>query len=845
MADRRAARSTSRRNTTPQPTQPTKPAKKPVKPAKADSQPGRTRVEPPVEAAKSTRRSARQASVASVASNNNNNNNNNANGSEQTADAKRRTKRSSQKQAVADLEPVEELDTQLEIKDAPQTPPRPAVSAMHQSPGALSEMSGTTAISSFSMVQAEMLEGRLIMRHLPRLHEATSDFLDHLVPDEPGLDHLQKHMRNDEKRINYMQMPDSTFTIDYNDFDGVLSLHLAHFRGDHQYIYPRAIHTALFGSNHNVAASQTGLDLIIYQANLAIITKDMIHTDRSSKTAWDSIRGLEYHFPALFLADLDPNVDASTSVSGDSALLQETFALALDLRTQLAILWLIRRSNDDEFDFDPDGVLADVFLRGSVGVDGDTRTVRGWGVPALGGEDAPLPEAFSDQVVERCKELRKYCEEPTLGEGGIDLDGIGAAFPWRLSIIRLLSWARLRKAELRRSLANMGGIGAIREKIQSQIQKPGPVEEPAPAPRSSPRKKRPSRTSFGNRRRSLKKFDPLADVDAHVINTLRGKERPSNVQTLDGAQDQDQAQPETEPEPSTSEALQTVEKHPQPAAQDEEDSWVTIVNETLELEQATAPSQPPKSTQEILDILKQPPKTGKENRMRSNLFERQPGAVRHDFGDGFSNGHADESQPKAGPSRQPHQPQASNPKKRSRPVDSDSEDEAAFEKDSRPAKVQQQREKAKRVRIAPPSSSAPPRAARNGSVAPAANKPVATTFTAEPLPAETFAFKKTLARDSSRPKPRKQKQVWTPAQEDALVAYMTQFPHQYARILKHDEAEGEGVLEGRTQVQLKDKVRNMAITMIKSGCGLHNGFEDVINKSSTYGQRLLEEGYDW
>jgi hypothetical protein len=41
------------------------------------------------------------------------------------------------------------------------------------------------------------------------------------------------------------------------------------------------------------------------------------------------------------------------------------------------------------------------------------------------------------------------------------------------------------------------------------------------------------------------------------------------------------------------------------------------------------------------------------------------------------------------------------------------------------------------------------------------------------------------------------------------------FPGRYAAIKTYDREEGEYVLEERTQVNLKDKARSMAINMIK------------------------------
>jgi hypothetical protein len=65
-----------------------------------------------------------------------------------------------------------------------------------------------------------------------------------------------------------------------------------------------------------------------------------------------------------------------------------------------------------------------------------------------------------------------------------------------------------------------------------------------------------------------------------------------------------------------------------------------------------------------------------------------------------------------------------------------------------------------------------------------------------------------------RYKPRKPRTGWSAREEQGLIEYMELYPRGYAQILKHDE-DTYGLLQDRTQVNLKDKARNMAIIMIK------------------------------
>jgi hypothetical protein len=221
--------------------------------------------------------------------------------------------------------------------------------------------------------------------------------------------------------------------------------------------------------------------------------------------------------------------------------------------------------------------------------------------------------------------------------------------------------------------------------------------------------------------------------------------------------------------------------------------------------------------------LKQGKRLDKENRAAS-LFDRQANARRVEFGDGFG----DDTQPAPGPSRKGKQPQQSSPKKRPRPIDDSDAEEDAFETIPRTANVRQKREQAKRVRIAPSSSRAPPShqprpTEEDMDFQPTAqeeslSEQEAPDMTEEAPPTSTYANQRDLARVNFRPltavKQRKARSEWAPEAEEALMEYMALYPRAYSQILKHDELT-YGLLQDRTQVNLKDKVRVMAINMIK------------------------------
>ena len=738
-------------------------------------------------------------------------------------------------------------------------------------------MSGTTAISSFSMIEADFLEPKFILKHLRRLCDAADEFLQHLAPPNGSIS-------DDHHNIQEMLKPGSDFAEDYRDFDEELNLHLKHFKGEESnYINVRAVHRALFGSYNDVGAMQSGVNLILYLTNILVFAKQMIHSNRSDKDVWNHLRLLDNSFPSNFMRSLVTG--DSPTPAGDSAMLQGTFKLALELRIQLAVLSLERSAGESEFN--PDEALDGIFLRPEASQEsGDI--IRGWSVAALGGEGTSLSQEFQKKIAERYNEIRTFLLTDTQSlENGdaVDLEGLSNNFDWEATVLLLLHWARDRRHELSASIKAIGGSAAILANVKKAIAAPQPTAEearPTIAPRDSPRKKR---TSFGrHRRRSSRKFDPNAPIDVRAIDVLKARERDSGVhfdpevlqpgnvfeevaQEEDDAQQTVEEQVEAEVAPEDAEAERELSENdtwePTLGGDDQQQGEATLVADEDEYEShdGIAASGPPKSTQEMLAALDSVQPTGKENRKGGRFVDPQPNAERVDFGTGFES-----SQPTPGPSnRVPDKgkqragppPSASRKRTREDEEEDDDEEEEVFERSNRTARVQNRRQKApapKRARIEPPSSApAPPshqpvrafqpaptptdeelRMPPSRQRAPASSAPTAPPVQQESSvsetevpemtdpapPRSTYQDQRNLALQNSAiggaGRARQPRRTWTADQEEALVEYMEKYSTSYTQIKKHDSSEdGYGVLGEFTQVNLKDKARSMALNMIK------------------------------
>lgn len=830
-------------------------------------------IEPIPALQKPTRRSARQGSVTAIPSE-----------SDNEESKPRKPRRKPVKEAAAlDLTVVEEVDTEIAFDNAPATPqrihlPLPPEQQVFRSPGAASEMSGTTAISSFSMIEAEFLEPKYMLKHMRKLCDAADEFLQHLAPQDGTIS-------DDHHNMQEMLKPGSDFAEEFHDFDEELKLHLRHFKGDeNSYINVRAVHRALFGSYNDAGALQSGINTVLYLTNTLVLAKQMIASSRNDKGVFDRLRQLDSSFPSQFMRSLP--VKESTAAAGDSALLKDTFSLALEIRTQLAILSLERSAN--ESDFDPYEALNGIFVKSEASQE-DGSLIRGWSVAALGGEETPLSQELQEKIAARFNELMNFLPKDTQSlENGdvIDLEGLSSVFQWEAIVLNMLQWVRLRHGELSVAIEALGGPAAILSNVKNAIAAPQQAPEetrPTTAARDSPRKKRAS--FVRNRRRSSRKFDPNAPIDLGAIDALKARERDSGVhfdpkdpqpgdlfeevaEEEDDAQQifEEPAEVETAPkdaqvERELSEQLEEIQRE---TWEPQGDATLVAGEEDLEDIETVDPSRPPTSTQDMLRALKSVVPTGKENRKAARFVDRQPNATRVDFGDGFES-----SQATPGPSiqaldkgKQRVDPPPSVTRKRAREESDDDDD--AYETTDRTAHVQDRRQKApvsKRARVEPPSSApAPPshqpsrppaqeeeeqeeegeeeeeeevvlRVPQKRRAPPSTNppqqhdsetqsEPDAPEMTEPAPPSSTYRTQHALALQNSAiggaGRARQPRRTWTADQEDAFIAYMELLGPSYTKIEKYDAGpEGFGVLDEFSQVNLKDKARTMAVHMIK------------------------------
>lgn len=386
-----------------------------------------------------------------------------------------------------------EDDDEDHYDEAPQTPPpvdRQAV-VPHRSPGGASEMSGTTAISSLSMVDADDLDAELILEHVDDLYFACQKFLDVLAPERG----------DDPATIKGLRMPGSRISEKFRMRDEALDLHMDVFRKPpHQYVKRQAVLQAFFGKGE-LSATPTGAELVLFKANLVVFAKQMVTSQREHESIWYALRELDISFPSFFLSSLQD--DAAVSVGG-SRLISETFALALEIRTQLAILVLLRASEREGFQ--PDEALTEVFL--TVADNGQEIGFRGWELPGLGGSGTQLPDEFETRIQNRVEAIRRHFnrDSPSLENGEyVNFDALMNRYEWDGFIRIVLHWVRLRNREIESSMLKEGGINGVVMALKDQVASP-----PAPSRYSLPARPSPKeqRSNKSHRKKGSRSFDP-------------------------------------------------------------------------------------------------------------------------------------------------------------------------------------------------------------------------------------------------------------------------------------------------------------------------------------------------
>lgn len=331
-----------------------------------------------------------------------------------------------------------------------------------QSPGAMSQMSGTTAITSYSAQEIAKLDP-IMAEILPELLESASRIMDLLAPENAietveQVDTIVKDLKiPGSRRGKHLKLHEQRFKATKS------------YYGTDTYIRTSFLLRKLLGTD-DLELGTFRPDPVIQAANLATLLGELVVLHKGETKALSILQGVCSMFPEAFIGRYIEEVNL-----GDKDLNDENFDMALDLYTQSAIENLSRMA-EDGLSLTPDQALADVFYKDFNMADPDGHFAELTDGGVLRNILRP-GQTYSQTQVEMIQERLgllsatiRYSEEARRAGDVVDFDQLNEMFPWATFITHLVQWSRRRLTEIFEAITEQGGIEEITLSLIELIQ---------------------------------------------------------------------------------------------------------------------------------------------------------------------------------------------------------------------------------------------------------------------------------------------------------------------------------------------------------------------------------------
>ncbi|KAI9812071.1 MAG: hypothetical protein M1832_000624 [Thelocarpon impressellum] len=756
--------------------------------------------------------------------------------------------------------------------------------ASDRSPGGLSNVSGTTALTSHSAQELALLDADALVDELADLSKAAGKLLALVAPRHATAAAVAAVARD-------VQVPGSRTGRTLHRLERNFQRHREHYGTDH-YVDVGLVLKALYGVRQarEAPVGPARPDAVVQKANVAGLVTGALVSRREGRETHPALQHLELCFPAPFLSAFAVRPDDAV---GTSSLLPETFELGLEIRTQLVIAMLSVHQTDPHLD--PDRILSYVFME-EAGADGArTAKIRGWDFAGLGGGDTDMPDAFGHASRQRVLDIRSFFQDdPEARHAGdaVDSEGLERRFPWAEYIAKVALWGRARADEIESQLDAQGGAERVAEVLKAEVERRQSLDG-----RKDGQGRDPIRQTHEPETRrnggALGGLLPAAEIEKlarQSFNSSSGvkalKRRESARRTAhteappplgsnapardDGTAAMSAGPPEDQVDVPLAAPARPSADPPAQALQD--DDWAPARmddNEDVYGDHyAGAPPPPTSSAQVLTGYERQQREKNKENRgveaggppRRRRLIDRQENAQRVEFDDGL-----DETQPREGKRASPER--VGEDEEDEEDDDSELSQDAGFEHDRRPVDRDRRRADPASPRREPigttPSRKGPTRAPRRPHrsedddditspedqaraargakrkpptaspqqrrhVTPSLASAGAAAAADDDDAAIDFSEVSTLAKRVAATRAPGKVQVrraWGAAETARFVAYVEdeRFGVSWSKI----EGAKDPLLRGRGQVALKDKARNLKADFLKAGLPLPVNFEHV------------------
>lgn len=677
-----------------------------------------------------------------------------------------------------------------------------------QSPGGMSQMSGTTAVTSFTAptthseaaiadMDAEVAE------LLPELYQNSGRIVDLLAPANIDKKRLAAILKD-------LKIPGSRTAARLGRNEEVFNDLRPSF-GKDRYIQPDIVLRKLLGNDFGIGDFRP--DAILHAGNLAIFVKGFLVQQKESSGMQSLLAISDTFFPEVFVAGF-----GTTNRYGNSRLLDDSFNMALALRTQYTILELAQFKEHENWN--PEQIVANIFYDPSPERLGDRDNLK----KLMRGGPANSEKQI-DMIIDRIKVIQStFRQNEDAHEQGdlVDLERLEEYFPWTDFLIGLADWSHSRLKEIRQSVSEQGGednIKALLDEMMGVNASQNQTSAQAKTPILGPPAKIISRSTGA---RLLAELKRKRNSDTSTVsskskppttsgrNTVNAQAGPSTAPASHRIEEQEfeDFQPDVgndDAPPSESDDIL-----PQGTARESIKHWNSSVNEknkeNLPVDEAVRPVK------------------------RLRMTDPQPGAHKVTWDDGTQEDIQDRRNPKQ-LSRGRQQTQESE----------ESEDEG-FQEDLRapnPRKrlhVPARRESSEEIE--PPAGShrrqqsSEPQASRQRDENRAARRRQeqeearlqASARVGEEedddeivaAPPSTAAIASKIARErtalakAARPAASRGRSYWSNSDEDELIRLIEEHGCAWSVIERHANFEDD-----RNQVQLKDKARNLKVNFIK------------------------------
>ena len=319
----------------------------------------------------------------------------------------------------------------------------------YKSPGGLSAFSGTTARTSFPTQELTELNPEDILDTLPDLSDTTDRFLSFVIPTELSEVSVAT-------TIVQLQNKDSRENKKLRRLGDIFERQRKEYGGD-SYINVGNTLRRLLGGKTVPIDEQTASwrpDALLQKANLAILVSRILSSEEQDQKE-HFLEDTAGNFPQPFAQRLRHPESLTPECS---ALTETTFRLALELRTQEAIMLLAHHVG--KINFDPDTALLQMFY--------DANDLKGWAVPGL--RAVELRKEAKDMILRRVEQLRGAFRSTTLDGQSSAVESLQESFPWTIFVQQMVAWAGQRLVEIEIQTTTYGGAQAICQRLSNMIQ---------------------------------------------------------------------------------------------------------------------------------------------------------------------------------------------------------------------------------------------------------------------------------------------------------------------------------------------------------------------------------------